>query len=92
MPIEVFEEAVYGSRLPSNGGRRYFGRGRSSGTADENGPKLPQDRERFVEEGLRYLDLALAINQEFDDAMTYRTPLSPSPTRQVRSRPKTELV
>lgn len=40
--------------------------------ADKGSTQLPEEKERLIEEGLRHLDIALAIDQDYEEAMAYK--------------------
>jgi tetratricopeptide (TPR) repeat protein len=39
---------------------------------DKNNPPSPEDQAKLIDEGLTNLDKALALNQDYEDAMTYK--------------------
>jgi len=39
---------------------------------DKNNPPPPEDQTKLIDEGLTNLDKALALNQDYEDAMTYK--------------------
>lgn len=60
---------------------------------DKNNPPPPEEQKQLVEEGLQYLDKALAIDPDYEDAMTYKNLLYREKARLSESaEEKTQLT